>query len=416
MEFSLLSSPSGVSKFKRLTMADPNEYVLTLTPNDVLFGRGSGPNDHEGNIRFRDLVAQRKNEYMATNHRQTKAKIAKSIVDAVLESQGRFLKKLEPSEIEKLGYPEGVDVYTIVDDATIMEKAKQALRQNRDKNHSNAVVSGNTNNNDAMVALDNVQQGMGVGMGIGFQGNEFGMDPNMMNPNPIQGLPISPQIQQQLYRENADGYATYTTSLDDPEDDSLFPGAGRGSERSKLGTFKKGDSMNMSQLMESVKGMSTTGMNSSSDTIGTIEGNMMLGASGVSNMSVVSMSSNSELFKSDEEKDTVGKGPMPNPDIQQQFHPSMPPPGNSSRGSMMSRDGWTSTNINNLMQGPLEGSSAMLDASGALASTSTPRNLQLMEDQPDSLGYLGSSSLSILRAAGNNFDSGRSTDERILPP
>ena len=50
------------------------EFVTELRPCDVLFGRGSGPNDHEGNIRFRQLVAERKQEYLATNHRQTKAK------------------------------------------------------------------------------------------------------------------------------------------------------------------------------------------------------------------------------------------------------------------------------------------------------------------------------------------------------
>jgi hypothetical protein len=109
------------------------EYVTELNENDVLFGRGSGPNDHEGNVRFRKLVNSRKGEYMATSHRQTKARIAREIVDSVLAKNGRFLKKAEPEESKVLGIPPGVDAWLLVDDETIMEKAKQALRQNREK-------------------------------------------------------------------------------------------------------------------------------------------------------------------------------------------------------------------------------------------------------------------------------------------
>jgi hypothetical protein len=105
-------------------------YVTELRPTDVLFGRGSGPNDHEGNIRFRQRVADRKDEYLATNHRMTKSKIAKEIVDSVLNENGRFLRKADEEETASLAVPDGVDVYVMVDDVTITEKAKQALRQN----------------------------------------------------------------------------------------------------------------------------------------------------------------------------------------------------------------------------------------------------------------------------------------------
>lgn len=109
------------------------EIITKLGPYDVLFGRGSGPNDHEGNIRFRKLVAERKAEYMATNHRMTKARIAREIVDTVLRENGRFLKKIEQEDAKVVGLPDGVDAWTGVDDETIMEKAKQALRQNTNK-------------------------------------------------------------------------------------------------------------------------------------------------------------------------------------------------------------------------------------------------------------------------------------------
>lgn len=113
--------------------ADFDEVIVHLYPNDVLFGRGSGPNDHEGNIRFRVLIGARKEEYMATNHRQTKAKIARDIVNQVLALNGRFLKKVEPADAKRRGVPKGVDAWTLADDETIMEKAKQALRQHREK-------------------------------------------------------------------------------------------------------------------------------------------------------------------------------------------------------------------------------------------------------------------------------------------
>ena len=117
------------------------QYVTVLGANDVLLGRGSGPNDHEGNIQFRKYVAERKQAYMATNHRLTKTKIAREIVDLVAGAGGRFLKKLEET-------PEQ-EVYEIVSDETVMEKAKQALRQNAGKKDvyqtQQSTQSGNTN-------------------------------------------------------------------------------------------------------------------------------------------------------------------------------------------------------------------------------------------------------------------------------
>ena len=108
-------------------------YVNEIRATDVLFGRGSGANDHEGNIRFRYLVAERKEEYLATNHRNTKAKIAREIVDQVLGVNGRFLKRLERDDLIKLNLPLDFEAWIEADEQTIMEKAKQALRQNTSK-------------------------------------------------------------------------------------------------------------------------------------------------------------------------------------------------------------------------------------------------------------------------------------------
>lgn len=108
------------------------DYVDRPEPADVLFGRGSGPNDHDGNILFRSLVKERKAAYMATNHRQTKANIANAVVEAIRAQNGRFLKKAEGRDLKRLGLPEESEVWCFVDEKHILEKAKQALRQKGD--------------------------------------------------------------------------------------------------------------------------------------------------------------------------------------------------------------------------------------------------------------------------------------------
>eukprot|EP00934_Nitzschia_sp_Nitz4_P008338 Nitzschia sp. Nitz4//scaffold4_size323378//296226//297515//NITZ4_000715-RA/size323378-processed-gene-0.391-mRNA-1//-1//CDS//3329553564//8328//frame0 len=426
-------------------MADAEpEYVTSITPSDVLFGRGSGPNDHEGNIRFRDMVAQRKAEYMATNHRQTKATIAKSIVDAVFASNGRFLKKLEPSEAQKLGLNSQIDIYAVVDDDTIMEKAKQALRQNRDKGTplTSSSPMGRPKTPPRSTQSTPISSGGGVGGGprpYSMQGNVPQNNMSRMYHNQQQAMHSHAGPN---YLADTDEYETYTAPLDDPEDANLFSrppmaGGGMPGKRSSLlgarkdglgrrdsvplsdiwrrESYRAGESMQMSELMESFKGMSTSEMNSSSDTIGTIEGNPF-GAShmsGISNMSVVSMSSGVSMFKSpnsdsekgaspDGEAQDAWRGAPQQLPAQQSNNFARPEP----RESMVPGDMWTSGALNNLLQAPMEGSSIL----GLDESQIMPRTLQAMDEHPEALGgYMGSSSLSVLRAAEHNSD-------RILPP
>jgi pimeloyl-ACP methyl ester carboxylesterase len=125
-------------------------YVLELRPNDVLLGRGTASNDHRGNIQFRDVVAARKAEYTSTSDRQAKAQIASQVVETVLSKEGRFLRTMTPDEAVQEGYLNGgvdsgngkgngseiVSVYACAEEATILEKAKQALRQSREKGAS----------------------------------------------------------------------------------------------------------------------------------------------------------------------------------------------------------------------------------------------------------------------------------------
>jgi hypothetical protein len=130
------------------------EYVTNLRPIDILSGRGSGSNDHSGNVIFRQYVAERKGEYVATNHRRTKIQIASDIAHRVtVIDGGRFLRRLETDEARQLGLfdyndtsqpkqiqkqrtssdtsTEILTFYEVIrDEHVIMEKIKQSLRQN----------------------------------------------------------------------------------------------------------------------------------------------------------------------------------------------------------------------------------------------------------------------------------------------
>lgn len=104
-------------------------FVTELTPNDVLFGRGAPSIDNEGNVRFRQLVQNRKVEYVSTGKRQIKDVIARQVIQAVHQRNGRFLRKIESLvEAEEMGVPEGITAWATVDDATVLSKVKQALR------------------------------------------------------------------------------------------------------------------------------------------------------------------------------------------------------------------------------------------------------------------------------------------------
>lgn len=157
------STGSGRGKFT----FQHHMYVTEITGWDVLLGRGSGPNVHEGNIRFRNHVALRKDEYMNTKHRNNKSKIAKEVALWVFSNNGRFVKKLEPEEARDNGLITLHDIeltatnpdyilptfYELVDDETIMEKAKQSLRQLEKKIHRTS-GSSTAKSSDLSIASD----------------------------------------------------------------------------------------------------------------------------------------------------------------------------------------------------------------------------------------------------------------------
>ncbi|KAL7499629.1 hypothetical protein ACHAWT_010326 [Skeletonema menzelii] len=108
-------------------------HVTELYDHDVVLGRGSGPNDRQGNINFRLLCQEKKIAYIEATSRDEKGRIAAGVVATVHDRGGRFLKRLTAEQAKDAGVKMlGADaVYELADKQTILEKTKQTLRQNR---------------------------------------------------------------------------------------------------------------------------------------------------------------------------------------------------------------------------------------------------------------------------------------------
>mmetsp|Transcript_28469 Transcript_28469/g.51585 ORF Transcript_28469/g.51585 Transcript_28469/m.51585 type:complete len:306 (+) Transcript_28469:155-1072(+) len=68
-----------------------DNLITDVNPNDILLGRGSGVNSNVGNVRFRDVVDQRRDEYCGATKEQ-KREIARQVLNEVHRRGGRFLQ------------------------------------------------------------------------------------------------------------------------------------------------------------------------------------------------------------------------------------------------------------------------------------------------------------------------------------
>jgi len=89
-------------------------------PHDVLLGRGGATNSHEGNRKFRTLVAEHQQEYLKARKRE-KVGIARRIVAIVHNNGGRFLKRTDNAQN-----------WIEVTEKRAQEKTSQALREGLD--------------------------------------------------------------------------------------------------------------------------------------------------------------------------------------------------------------------------------------------------------------------------------------------
>ena len=119
----------------------PGTIIVDLEDNDVLLGRGSGVNDHIGNIKFRNLISLYRERYLATSNRAKKRHIAVEILDDVRrkEPPGRFLERVVAGKITE----RNKQLWIVVTEDKTLEKIKQALRQLSNRNHMPKCKTGN---------------------------------------------------------------------------------------------------------------------------------------------------------------------------------------------------------------------------------------------------------------------------------
>ena len=90
-------------------------FVTELNDHDVLMGRGSPSSEYSGNLAFRQLVIDRRQDYLRCTRRNQKHGIAMEIIQAVIDRGGRFLQRITTlEEAEKLGVPPRVQAWRVL--------------------------------------------------------------------------------------------------------------------------------------------------------------------------------------------------------------------------------------------------------------------------------------------------------------
>jgi hypothetical protein len=121
-----------------------NALVANLSNNDVLLGRGTGANEHEGNKRFRGMASHclLKSMNNPSSIQISKLEVARQLVAMVHYKKGKFVRKLTRDESKAvtrvvrgspnnkkcwIGY-HAKDLYVVVPEDVAVEKAKQSFR------------------------------------------------------------------------------------------------------------------------------------------------------------------------------------------------------------------------------------------------------------------------------------------------
>ncbi len=116
------------------TMPSPSSsrcVTKDLGPNDVLLGRGTGPNEQIGNIRFRALVRDVIQSFGSKDlDGKEKTRLAKSVMKEVKAKGGRFVRRVESgaSTDKYKNSNRAGDLYEEVTDALALDKTKQSFR------------------------------------------------------------------------------------------------------------------------------------------------------------------------------------------------------------------------------------------------------------------------------------------------
>jgi len=106
------------------------EAILHPSPDDVLMGRGAPSTDFTGNLRFRELVKERRGDYVNAKRRKDKQGVAGEIIATVKKRGGRFLQRIETCrKVGQDGGTKKVTIWKSVNDRkTLLVKVKQLMR------------------------------------------------------------------------------------------------------------------------------------------------------------------------------------------------------------------------------------------------------------------------------------------------
>eukprot|EP00980_Cylindrotheca_fusiformis_P000057 scaffold19_cov114-Cylindrotheca_fusiformis.AAC.4 len=123
---------------------DPDaERVNTIDNRDILFGRGKGFQNREGNKRMRKIIDKYKEEYHLLNRRH-KRNLVEEVHREIIDGGARFLTKLATTT---------GDCFVLVDGEVALQKVNNGLRRKKHTSKTSAVESvGAKNSTGSLVS------------------------------------------------------------------------------------------------------------------------------------------------------------------------------------------------------------------------------------------------------------------------
>lgn len=99
--------------------AGGQELVDTPSPDDILLGWETRNEDHSGNLRLKELIKERAEEYICSDYQNAKVMIVRQVAEELTEDGGRFLCKSVDSG----------DAWVEAQRDYVLENIKQAFRE-----------------------------------------------------------------------------------------------------------------------------------------------------------------------------------------------------------------------------------------------------------------------------------------------
>lgn len=126
-------------------------FTSELFSNDVLLGRGTGPNEHIGNCIFREEVELKREPYVSASSKAGEEQIISSIISSIHQRGGRFLRKLDAQSD-----PAGKTLYEVILDKKVLAyKIKQAIRYSKRREKKSEASSEPTTPLDKLSGAQN---------------------------------------------------------------------------------------------------------------------------------------------------------------------------------------------------------------------------------------------------------------------